>query len=419
MGSGDLFLSPPAYNMAAPSTISHTSRSPLPIFRSQHSPFFITADLSIASKSGRQPQPAAHWRYSLFRRFAAPPANPIFPSSPALVSSVDDLFDFILAGPLLHRMGFTAGKVADGIDRWLLCGGYLSRLFGINELRMTEPEKARVYHYYVPVFLWCEEQVARHSSRFGDADEVPPLVIGVSAPQGSGKTTLVFALEFLFRRTGRNAATLSIDDFYLTADEQAKLRRENPGNTLLEFRGNAGTHDLQFSLNTLTALKKLTKEGMKMKLPRYEKSAHGGRGDRADPSTWPEVKGPLTVVLFEGWMLGFKPLPSEVVKAVDPQLEIVNRNLEAYNVAWERFVDAWIVIKIKDPNCVFQWRLQAEVAMREDGNTSMSNEEVLDFVSRYLPAYKAYLPILYSEGPRELDKEPLLVIDIDEDRNPL
>lgn len=65
--------------------------------------------------------------------------------------------------------------------------------------------------------------------------------------------------------------------------------------------------------------------GMKMKLPRYEKvssqlhglcllsikafisrllinffsflmqSANNGRGDRADPSTWPEVEGPLTV----------------------------------------------------------------------------------------------------------------------------
>lgn len=26
------------------------------------------------------------------------------------------------------------------------------------------------------------------------------------------------------------------------------------------------------------------------------------------------------VILFEGWMLGFKPLPNEVVKAVDPQV---------------------------------------------------------------------------------------------------
>lgn len=156
-----------------------------------------------------------------------------------------------------------------------------------------------------------------------------------------------------------------------------------------------------------------------MKLPRYDKSAFGGRGDRADPSTWPEIEGPLTVVLFEGWMLGFKPLPVEVVKAVDPQLEIVNKNLEAYYDAWDKYIQSWIVIKIKDPSCVYQWRLQAEIAMREAGNPGMSDDEVRDFVSRYLPAYNAYLPTLYSEGPSGSDPQHLLNIEIDEKRNPI
>ncbi|XP_038974976.1 LOW QUALITY PROTEIN: D-glycerate 3-kinase, chloroplastic-like [Phoenix dactylifera] len=342
-----------------------------------------------------------------------------FPTSPTLVASVDDLFEFICSGPLIEKLGFTAETVAESIDRWLQIGFGLCQLFRLNDLNLSAPEKARIYHFYVPVFLWCEDQISRHRSKFNDGDEIPPLVIGVSAPQGSGKTTLVFALDHLFRRSGRNAATLSIDDFYLTAEDQAKLRSKNPGNALLEFRGNAGSHDLQFSIDTLTSLSKLTKKGMKMKLPRYDKSANGGRGDRADPSTWPEVEGPMEVVLLEGWMLGFKPLPNEVVKAVDPQLEVVNKNLEAYFDAWDKFVGAWIIIKIKDPNCVYQWRLQAEVAMREDGKPGMSDEEVLDFVSRYLPAYKAYLPPLYSEGPKGLDPNCLLVVDIDEERNPI
>ncbi|KAJ8553359.1 hypothetical protein K7X08_024037 [Anisodus acutangulus] len=61
------------------------------------------------------------------------------------------------------------------------------------------------------------------------------------------------------------------------------------------FRGNAGIRDLPLSVETLTALSKLTKEGVKMKIPRYNKSAYNGRGDRVDPSTWPEVEGPLPV----------------------------------------------------------------------------------------------------------------------------
>ncbi|WOL10797.1 D-glycerate 3-kinase, chloroplastic isoform X1 [Canna indica] len=342
-----------------------------------------------------------------------------FPASQALVSSVSDLFEFICAGPLMKQLGFSAETVADTIDKWLATGVHLCQLFGLNELNLSPPEKARIYHLYVPVFLWCEDQLTRHRSMFDEGDDIPPLVIGVSAPQGSGKTTLVFALDYLFQRSGRSAATLSIDDFYLTAEDQAKLRSQNPGNRLLEFRGNAGSHDLQFSIDTLESLSKLTKKGMTMKLPRYDKSAYGGKGDRADPSTWPEVEGPVEVILFEGWMLGFKPLPKEDVKVVDPQLEVVNENLKAYYDAWDKFVEAWIIIKIKDPNSVYQWRLQAEVAMREDGKPGMSDEEVLDFVSRYLPAYKAYLPIFYAEGPRGLDPDRLLVIEIDEERNPI
>ncbi|KAG7014106.1 D-glycerate 3-kinase, chloroplastic, partial [Cucurbita argyrosperma subsp. argyrosperma] len=138
----------------------------------------------------------------------------------------------------------------------------------------------------------------------------------------------------------------------------------------------------------------MTKEGLKMKIPRYDKSAFSGRGDRADPSTWPEVEGPLT-------------------------LETVNNNMKAYYNAWDKYIKAWIVIKINDPSCVYNWRLQAEIAMREAGKPGMSDEEVRDFVSRYLPAYKAYLPTLYSEGPSGSDPKRLLVVEIDEERNPI
>uniref|UniRef100_A0A7C8Z4X4 Glycerate 3-kinase n=1 Tax=Opuntia streptacantha TaxID=393608 RepID=A0A7C8Z4X4_OPUST len=361
----------------------------------------------------------------------------VAPTTPAEISSVQSLYKFICAGPLLDKLGLTAEEVANSIDRWLTSGSQLCRLFQLNELFLNEAQKVRIYHYYIPVFLWCEDQISRHASMFKDGEDVPPLVIGFSAPQGCGKTTLVFALNYLFHVSGRKCATVSIDDFYLTAEEQGKLREANAGNKLLEFRGNAGTHDLSLSMETLAALSKLTKEGMKMKIPRYDKSAYKGRGDRADPSTWPEIEGPLAAILFEGWMLGFKPVPDEIVKAVDPQmlgfkpvpdeivkavdpqLETVNKNLQAYYDAWDKFVKAWIVIKIKDPSCVYQWRLQAEQAMRADGKPGMSDEEVLDFVSRYLPAYNAYLPTLYSEGPNGSDPNRTLMIEIDEGRNPI
>ncbi|KAK9130862.1 hypothetical protein Sjap_011349 [Stephania japonica] len=423
-----LSLSPPSpttrTNSTNPSPIlSNSSSSPFPFSRLSFNMPLVSQKSGLISN--RNSSWLQHNSTQVVTNNGCKPLHSVFPTAPAVVSAVEDLYDFICSGPLIDKLGVTPETVAAKIDKWLEYGLYVCRLFQLNELSLTFPQKSRVFHYYIPVFIWCQDQISQHRSKFKDDDDIPPLVIGFSAPQGCGKTTLVFALDYLFRVTGRQvaygnynkSATISIDDFYLTYEDQAKLREENPENALLEYRGNAGSHDLPLSVETLAALTKLTKEGMKMKLPRYDKSAYGGRGDRADPSTWPEIEGPLTVVLFEGWMLGFKPVPMEVVEAIDPQLEIVNKNLEAYYDAWDKFINSWIVIKIKEPKCVYQWRLQAEIAMREEGKPGMSDEEVMDFVSRYLPAYKAYLPTLYSEGPNGSDPEHLLVIDIDEGRN--
>lgn len=105
------------------------------------------------------------------------PLYSVFPTMPAEVSSVQDLFDFICAGPLMGRLGFTKEMVAESIDKWIAYGSYLSRLFQVNELRLTIPQKARFYHYYIPVFLWCEDQISQHRSIYKEGDEIPPLVV--------------------------------------------------------------------------------------------------------------------------------------------------------------------------------------------------------------------------------------------------
>lgn len=50
-------------------------------------------------------------------------------------------------------------------------------------------------------------------------------VLQIQAVQGCGKTTLVTELQNLFAEVGLNAASVSIDDFYLTfADQQALIK---------------------------------------------------------------------------------------------------------------------------------------------------------------------------------------------------
>lgn len=44
-----------------------------------------------------------------------------------------------------------------------------------------------------------------------------------------------------------------------------------------------------------------------------------------------------------------------------------------------------------------RWRLQAEGRMRDSGKEGLTDDQVANFVRRFMPAYTAYLPGLYSK----------------------
>jgi len=325
------------------------------------------------------------------------------------------LADYICQSPLLASCNITPEEVKSHIMQWRKLGVQLASQLGFEHDDMDDIQRLRVYHYYLPVFFWVEKQLAAH--RTSGAKHA--LVVGISAPQGCGKTTLVEQLEALYTATGRTAASVSIDDFYLTYQDQTALGQAHPGNPLLQYRGNAGSHDLKLGTDTLKQLRELTQPGQQLAVPRYNKSAYAGRGDRADPSAWPSVPGPVDVVLFEGWMSGFEPVSDEQVASVDPNLVPVNQALRAYKAAWDDWVDAWLVVRIGDPQWVFKWRLQAEERMRASGKAGMTDAQIADFVARFMPAYKAYLPGLYAKGPTTARAGKTLIIEVDEKRSPV
>eukprot|EP00615_Pteridomonas_danica_P007783 CAMPEP_0114348202 /NCGR_PEP_ID=MMETSP0101-20121206/14521_1 /TAXON_ID=38822 ORGANISM="Pteridomonas danica, Strain PT" /NCGR_SAMPLE_ID=MMETSP0101 /ASSEMBLY_ACC=CAM_ASM_000211 /LENGTH=59 /DNA_ID=CAMNT_0001485989 /DNA_START=732 /DNA_END=911 /DNA_ORIENTATION=- len=49
----------------------------------------------------------------------------------------------------------------------------------------------------------------------------------------------------------------------------------------------------------------------------------------------------------------------------------------------------------------------------------MTQEEVSDFVDRYMPAYHHYLPDLYKNGPDDAMNKPKLSFQVDAMRNPV
>lgn len=237
---------------------------------------------------------------------------------------------------------------------------------------------ARFTPLHEPVHRFMREQIAARTTR--------PVVIGLQAPQGAGKTTLVTHFLDQLPALGFRGAGVSVDDFYLPREAQVGLAEAHPGNPYLEHRGYPGTHDVALGARTLERLRALD-SGEVMSVPVYDKSAHGGRGDRAPESAWRHVTGPLDVVVLEGWMLGFAPVPTADLP--DARLEPANAALAAY-AAWTDQVDVWVVLRAKDPEYVLTWRVQAEEASKAAGKPGLSREAIEDYVQRFLPAYRTY-----------------------------
>ena len=82
----------------------------------------------------------------------------------------------------------------------------------------------------------------------------------------------------------------------------------------------------------------------------------------------------------------------------------------------EAFADCWVVIQVADPSWVFDWRAQAEAVTRASGKPALSEAQVADFVQRFMPAYAAYLPGLYAEGPTGRAGAPVLSLRVDATR---
>jgi D-glycerate 3-kinase len=255
---------------------------------------------------------------------------------------------------------------------------------------------------YLPLYFFLTRQTEKHAGR--------PHFIGINAPQGGGKSTLAGYLVKLFAWCGYRAVTLSIDDFYLTHVDQTRLARMYPDNPYLQQRGYPGTHDIALGLETLTCLKE-PKGRAKSRLPRYDKSLHQGRGDRMQMELWPEVALPVDVVVLEGWMLGFQPLPPDRIQT--RALAEVNALLANYR-AWHRFLNTFVYLRALDPVYAIEWRSEAESRMKARGLPGMSNEEVRAYAEKFLPAYQLYGPPLAQRPPAA----DYLSIDIGRDRLP-
>jgi len=169
------------------------------------------------------------------------------------------------------------------------------------------------------------------------------------------KSTLAAGLVEALGSLGHRGATVSIDDFYLTHEEQRALAARHAGNPYLCYRGYPGTHDVALGSRVITSLKTLG-PGAETLVPAYDKSAHDGRGDRAPRSAWRRVVGSLDVLIVEGWLLGFTPVDAD---ALEPALRAPNAMLAAY-AAWNDALDGFVRLDVASLETVVAWRRSSE-----------------------------------------------------------
>lgn len=260
---------------------------------------------------------------------------------------------------------------------------------------MTMETVERVLQFvdkYVPLFMERRDH--------GGGSE--PLFVFVCGPQGSGKT---FTTDAIVKHLGSKyrVAGASIDDFYLTHEDQLKFSRTFRRNKLLQGRGLPGTHDIALLTQCIENVVR-GKEG-KLDIPTYDKSLCNGEGDRSE---FRQVDLPLDVFVLEGWFLGFNPLLSKQEINSHPLLQgggdmvQVNANLLFYkDLLWgnSELKSLGVILEADDIKNVYQWRAEQEQELHKLKGQGMDDDQVKKFVDRYWPCYELYYePLVQSES---------------------
>ncbi|MEG4108624.1 glycerate kinase [Microcoleus sp. S13_C5] len=262
-----------------------------------------------------------------------------------------------------------------------------------------------------------------------------PLIQGILGGQGTGKTTLCQVLRLILGKLGYSTVSLSLDDLYKTYADRQQLQKADPR---LIWRGPPGTHDIDLGIAVLDKLRGSLTDNLaagdnpksdalkpdlinkNIEIPRFDKSAYGGAGDRSQP----EIISGADIVLFEGWFVGVNPVvdaklneflataPFPIFTESDCQFaRDMNAKLHDYLPLWNR-LDRLMVLYPQDYRISQVWRNQAEREMMAAGKSGMSEAEINRFVEYF---WKALHPELFIKSMLEGDRVDL-VIEILDDR---
>ncbi|MBO3460688.1 glycerate kinase [Aetokthonos hydrillicola Thurmond2011] len=307
----------------------------------------------------------------------------------------------------LHAKAF--GITGENVDEVIQTRSHLLRsvLPSLSEfcqttLRMQTYETLEVlWNVWLPLAtkLASQRQKAGH-----------PIIQGILGGQGTGKTTMCKVLTLLLQELGYCTLNLSLDDLYKTYSERLKLQQQDPR---LIWRGPPGTHDIELGLSVLDDIQKGKSPVV---VPRFDKSAYSGAGDR----TTPEIVENVDIVLFEGWFVGARPIEPAKFETPPPPIitdedrtfaRDINSKLRDYLPLWDR-LHSLIVLYPTDYRLSLEWRKQAEQQMIAAGKSGMSDKQIEEFVNYF---WRSLHPELFIKPLVESSTFADLVIEIQPD----
>ena len=262
--------------------------------------------------------------------------------------------------------------------------------FGATRERIGMPATVMPFlkSMYLPLAAWLEY-------RRGPANS--PLVVGLAAGQGAGKSTVCELLKVVLREAfGRNTASLSIDDIYLTRDERRYLAQEM--HPLFATRGVPGTHDVELGISVLERMR-CQGAGEAMAIPSFNKATD----ERRPLADWPRHEGGADYIIFEGWCVGARPQRPEALREPVNSLErerdgdaiwrtAVNQALGGAYQRMFAMIDVQVLLQVDSMDRVFEWRRLQEHKLGQSARRAgistkasriMTDAQVDEFVMHY------------------------------------
>ena len=219
-----------------------------------------------------------------------------------------------------------------------------------------------------------------------------PLLIGINGAQGTGKSTMAKLLSTLLTSNGHRVANLSIDDFYYSKAKRQELA--NQIHPLLASRGVPGTHDVDLALRLLEQLRTAGPE-QQVTLPGFDKSLD----DCQAIAVREKIRGPIDIIILEGWFIGVKPQKEiELTEAIN-ELEAnedsdsrwrgyVNQQLAgAYQSLFEQ-LNMLLMLQAPGFEAVLEWRSLQEEKLREHSANGASGLMDSKAIERFIQHFE-------------------------------